>query len=422
MVCCGFALLDLGLFFGYHDDRLGIGAFLAAVFGLSVAAARVATRRGRTRLAVAMVVYPVLAVALFTVLLLPMLFPMLETAPLLALGIAFTYLRGRTLVILGILSGLTSIGVAWMGMTLVAPPLNPPWAALLSNILGGPIATMLILLLITQHTHRIQEHVSAVEAQNIALEQARATLARHHAEIQRLNAELEQKVQQRTAELEVMNRELEAFSWSVSHDLRAPLRRIQGFSEALQEDYSHALDPQARDYLARIHSSVQRMTKLIEDLLQLSRIQRMELRRARISLSELAAAVADELIRSAPERSIRLQITPDLWVVADPSLLRIALENLLSNAWKYTARTPNAQIEVGREGEAWFIRDNGAGFDMAHRDRLFTPFQRLHSNADFPGTGIGLAIVQRIIHRHGGTIWATGAPNAGATFSFTLPE
>lgn len=243
-------------------------------------------------------------------------------------------------------------------------------------------------------------------------------------EIERLTEELEQRVRQRTAQLEDKNRELEAFSYSVSHDLRAPLRAIDGFSQALIEDFGGQLDDEARRYLARIRAASQRMGQLIDDLLTLSRISRVELTWSTVDLSAMARQVFDELKHHDAERAVEVSIWEGVTVHGDPRLLRIALENLIGNAWKFTAKTNAARVEFGaledREHTTYFVRDNGVGFDMAHAENLFGAFQRLHAVTDFPGTGIGLATVQRIVHRHGGRIWVNAQRGRGATFFFTL--
>jgi PAS domain S-box-containing protein len=245
---------------------------------------------------------------------------------------------------------------------------------------------------------------------------------RHRAQaaIRSLNAELEDRVRRRTAELEVAFRELESFSYSVSHDLRAPLRGIEGFSQAILEDYGKRLDDTGRNYLERIRSATRRMGLLIEDLMALSRVSRQEMRLERVDLSALVVDIGADLVSAQGARD--LQVAPGLLGQGDPKLLRLALWNLLDNAWKFTGRRPTGRVEFGRAPDgAYFVRDNGAGFDMAYAHKLFAPFQRLHAADDFPGTGIGLAIVQRVVHRHDGRIWVEAAPDAGATFYFTLP-
>jgi PAS domain S-box-containing protein len=234
------------------------------------------------------------------------------------------------------------------------------------------------------------------------------------------------EVERRKAEEAILklNKELEAFSYSVSHDLRAPLRAIDGFSQVLLEDYAQKLDEQGRAHLGRIRKASQRMAQLIDDLLALSRINRTELRHAPVDLSAIAREVAAELGEREPARGIAWEIAPGLVAHGDPHLLRIALGNLLENAWKFTRGRPRASIALGaRDGggeRVFFVRDDGVGFDMAYASKLFSPFQRLHPQAEFEGTGIGLVTVQRIVHRHGGRIWAESAVGQGATFLFTI--
>jgi PAS domain S-box-containing protein len=278
-----------------------------------------------------------------------------------------------------------------------------------------------------------------------------------------LNEQLEQRVLQRTAELESANRELEAFCYSVSHDLRTPLRSIDGFSQAALEDYGERLDDTGRDYLNRVRNGCRQMDQLIDDLLRLSRVTRDQMRREPVDLTALAHAAVRQLQEREPARSVDIRIAPDLNAVGDSRLLQAALFNLLANAWKFTGKTPAAVIEVGvevggqrpevgrqqaavgsRQSETgaltdandaptsdlrsppppvFFVRDNGVGFDMQYAGKLFKAFQRLHTAQEFPGTGIGLATVARVIQRHGGRIWADAAPGRGATFYFTLaPE
>ncbi len=227
------------------------------------------------------------------------------------------------------------------------------------------------------------------------------------------------------SELERKNEELEAFSYSVAHDLRAPLRSIDGFSDALLQDFGEGLDQQARHYLQRIVVSAARMRELIDDLLQLSRVGRADLSRGRVNLSDIARQVLAELRRGDPEREVVEKVQDGLTTDADSHLLRVAMENLLGNAWKFTAKVQGAEIQVGEtesdRGPSFFVRDNGAGFNPDYSNRLFRPFQRLHRERDFPGTGIGLATVYRVIDRHGGRVWAEGAVGRGATFFFTIP-
>lgn len=255
---------------------------------------------------------------------------------------------------------------------------------------------------------------------------AMRALSEREAEIRRINADLEKRVAQRTEQLEATNRELEAFAYAVSHDLRAPLRSVSGFSQLLQESPTADLDAKSKHYLQRIHESSRRMSQLIEDLLSLSRINRSELTPRPLNFSQLVADAAATIRERYPDREVDLQIEPDIAAYGDSRLLRIAVENLLDNAWKYTAHVPAARVEVGTQTDAsvrtLFIRDNGVGFDMAYSGKLFGPFQRLHADTQYPGTGIGLVTVQRILARHGGRIWVQAEINRGATFYFTLPD
>jgi light-regulated signal transduction histidine kinase (bacteriophytochrome) len=243
--------------------------------------------------------------------------------------------------------------------------------------------------------------------------------------LRRVNRELEQRVLERTRELEIANRDLEAFAFSVSHDLRAPLRIIQGFCEAFIEDFASGVPEEGRALLKRIEEGAQRMSRLIEDLLNFSRAGRSTIAPIRIAMGDLVRAVMTELTEQSPVRTVRLEIAELPDGVGDPALIRQVLVNLLSNALKFSSTRPAARIEVtSREHEgqhAYRIADNGVGFDEAHAHKLFGVFQRLHSEGSFAGTGIGLSIVKRIIERHGGRVWAEGRPNEGATFSFTLP-
>jgi PAS domain S-box-containing protein len=235
---------------------------------------------------------------------------------------------------------------------------------------------------------------------------------------------LNEDLQRRVAELAAVNKELEAFSYSVSHDLRAPLRSIDGFSQALLEEYGDVLTGDGADYLRRVRAATQRMGELIDDLLNLSRVTRREMRREPVDLSALARMILAQLAKGDPGRHVEVHVADGLVAWGDPHLLRLALENLLGNAWKFTGKQPAARVEFGMTSEngasAYFVRDNGVGFDMAYSYKLFGAFQRLHAMTEFPGTGIGLATVQRVINRHGGRVWADAALGTGATFYFTL--
>lgn len=287
------------------------------------------------------------------------------------------------------------------------------------------LASLLDLLLILA----MFRYLSRERSLRLATERAAEGLAIAHAETQAkaeevrlLNAGLEERVRSRTAELETTNRELEAFSYSVSHDLRSPLRTIDGFSLALEEDYADAVDATGRDYIRRVRAGVQRMGQLIDALLQLSRITRAELLREDVNVSAIADLVMADLRSANADREMIFQIEPGLHAVADPKLVQVALENLLGNAVKFSSKVSHPSIQFGLDVEqnAFFVRDNGAGFDMYYSGKLFNAFNRLHGDKDFKGSGIGLATVARVIHRHHGRIWAEGIVNHGATFWFTL--
>jgi light-regulated signal transduction histidine kinase (bacteriophytochrome) len=278
------------------------------------------------------------------------------------------------------------------------------------TVLKARIRALLRRKFFQEENRRIREELLRKE-----LEASDARAARQVAEARAVLVE----------ELQRKNRELETFSYSVSHDLRSPLRSIDGFSTMLLEDYAESLDAQGREYLTRLRAAAQRMGELIDDLLQLSRVGRSELERADVNLSTLVRNIASDLQHTCPNRRARFLIEEGVAADADRRLVQAALENLLGNAWKFTSRVPEPVIEFGtaeRDGNVtYFVRDNGVGFDMSHAQKLFSPFQRLHSEAQFPGTGIGLATVHRIVERHGGRVWAESAVNQGATFYWTLP-
>jgi signal transduction histidine kinase len=285
---------------------------------------------------------------------------------------------------------------------------------------------LLLLVIAFRLLDRAESDRIRIAAGAVELAAGTAKIASLNEELKKLNADLEARVDLRTRELAVSNQELEAFSYSVSHDLRAPLRTIDGFSLALWEDFSDNLNDEGRDYISRVRAGVQRMGTLIDSLLQLSRVTRSEIQSESVDLSQLATLVFNELQASDPERKVTFEAQPGIVVRGDGRLLRIALENLIGNAWKFTSKTADAHIQFGsslRDGRTvYFIRDNGAGFDMQYVDRLFTAFQRLHGDREFKGSGIGLATVSRIMHRHHGTISAESEPGHGATFYFDLPD
>ncbi|HEY6177605.1 MAG TPA: ATP-binding protein [Kofleriaceae bacterium] len=260
-------------------------------------------------------------------------------------------------------------------------------------------------------------------ALEVAIHNHRSQRRQIEDQARRLAGDLERRAAHRTMELETANQELEAFSYSVAHDLRAPLRGIASFSEILIQDYAEALDVEGMQHLTAVQRSARRMHLLIEDLLRLLQTSHGELRRDPVDLSRISHEVMDRLRADEPHRSVTVDIADAMIVAGDERLLRLVIENLLGNAWKFTSRRDEATIDVGMlrgEGEVCFVRDNGAGFDAGRADKLFTAFQRFHTMAEFEGTGLGLAIVQRILQRHGGRIWAESEVDAGATFYFVL--
>jgi light-regulated signal transduction histidine kinase (bacteriophytochrome) len=293
--------------------------------------------------------------------------------------------------------------------------------------LGLGVIFMLMLLLALAITLALlaERRKHQLERANGKLQVEIGERQRAQEEVSRLNADLERRVAARTSEFQAANQELEAFCYSVSHDLRAPLRAIDGFGNILLHDYHDGLDEQGRHYLQRIHNATQRMAQLIDDLLSLSRVTRTEMQMDEVNLSAVAQEIVASLQQMDSGRSVEVTVEEGLAARGDPPLLRQVLENLLGNAWKYTSKTPAARIGMGarnhRDGRAvYFVEDNGAGFDMRYSDKLFGVFQRLHSASEFPGTGVGLATVQRIIRRHGGDVWAEGRVGEGATFYFSL--
>jgi signal transduction histidine kinase len=316
-------------------------------------------------------------------------------------------------------------------------------AALFMAVIGV-CAAILVARTVTRPVHELQKGAEAIAAGDLRqrvgsgahdeigrLSRAIDTMTRAliHDIAERERAEeavksLNENLQHHVRQLEETNKELEAFSYSVSHDLRSPLRSIDGFSLALLEDYSDKLDDEGKNYLARVRGATQRMGQLIDDLLKLSRLARMEMKRDRVDLSAMASGIASRLRDHHPERPAEFIIAGGLTAFGDERLLTAALENLFGNAWKFSEKTPRTVIEFGvtdAGGDpAFFVKDNGAGFDMAYADKLFNPFQRLHHAAEFSGTGIGLATVKRIINRHGGRVWIEGAVGKGTTVYFTL--
>ena len=256
------------------------------------------------------------------------------------------------------------------------------------------------------------------------IEEQKRELQQHATRLEQRVAERTKELERRALELQAANSELDAFAYSVSHDLRAPLRSIDGFSQVLLEDYGAGLDEAARDSLQRVRAASQRMATLIDDLLKLARVTRTEMRTERVDLSGIARELVLDIQRTTPDRQVEFAIAPGLEAQGDSRLLRVVLDNLLRNGWKYTGKQPQPRVEFTamdeNGGRVFVIKDNGAGFDMKYADKLFGVFQRLHSTAEFEGTGVGLATVRRIINRHGGRIWAEGIVDQGATFYFTL--
>jgi light-regulated signal transduction histidine kinase (bacteriophytochrome) len=283
-------------------------------------------------------------------------------------------------------------------------------------------------LMMLMDRHHIPEDLLVIEIAQLFADRAVAELERIESESELIlhREHLEDLVAYRTDELHRANQELESFSYSVSHDLRAPLRAIDGFTESLSEDYANQLDDTARDYIKRVRKNVHRMTQLIDDLLILSRVTRKEIEASRIDLSALCHETVEQLRSEQPERDVRIEIEDGISAWGDPGLIRVVMANLLSNAWKYTSKTDIPEIRFSCTSEngttVYEVHDNGVGFDMKYAGKLFEVFQRLHGKDDFEGTGVGLATVKRAINRHNGSIWTRGEPGKGASFFFTLPE
>ena len=318
--------------------------------------------------------------------------------------------------------GVSCVWIFFSGWLLHHLVHDPGLAALLENVKGWFFVSVTALLLgwILHHDFRALH----LAAERLRVEQDRLRLISDH--LRELNRTLDQRVQERTAELCASNEELDAFAYAVSHDLRAPLRAMSGFSRALAEDFGPQLPAAAHEYLNHIQTGSREMGELIDGLLRLSRSTRGTIQRTSVDLSALAAVILEEHQQAEPGHQVICTIEPRLIADGDAHLLEVALRNLLSNSWKYTSRSPQPSIRVHGHTDATSttisVSDNGAGFDMQHAGKLFQPFQRLHREEEFPGLGIGLATVLRIIRRHGGTIAGTGTPGAGASFTITLPN
>lgn len=301
--------------------------------------------------------------------------------------------------------------------------------SLVRNSTGDPLYFIVQVEDVTERKHTENELRNYQDHLELLVAKRTAALSAVNAELTAVNSQmaaLNKTLKHKTQELEETNQELEAFSYSVSHDLRAPVRSIASFSGILAQEYAGAFDSTGLDYLNRVINNASKMNQLIDDLLEFSRVSRAAKLLTTVNLSNIVQETADELIAANPQREIELRIKPEVTVQGDKSLLKILVTNLLNNAWKFTSKNKVASIEfnsIRQKGQTvFYIRDNGVGFDMAYVKKLFIPFQRLHTTKEFPGTGIGLAIVARIARRHGGKVWAEGTVDQGATIFFTLGE
>jgi signal transduction histidine kinase len=385
--------LELVGFIVYRASAILLGVIALGIF-LAVLLTLVRRRLARRDLSGAALLtgYGLLGCALAHLPMSPTLYPVLAIVPLVVVSVALPFVQGRALGPMLVGAWAASVAMAVAGEFLPNTASGASGFFRLLTLVGMACVVLLFIVALAQYSSRAREYVDRISESNEALRQA--------------------------------NKELEAFSYSVSHDLRAPLRAIDGFSEALLEDCGDKLDDKSKRYLEIVRESAQLMGELIDDLLGLSRVTRAELDVREVDLSRLAEEVARDLLKETTGRAIDIRVEPNLTIRADGRLLRIALRNLLENAIKFTRDREHGQIEVSAEwtdGErAYLVRDNGAGFDMNYSSKLFQAFQRLHANSEFAGTGIGLATVHRIVSRHGGRVWAHGETGKGATFRFTV--
>lgn len=387
----GVAAFEMVGYWIYRERWILLGAFtLIAYFAALFGAARPLLARGHATLAVVITCFGMLLMTLSYVVIVPDLYPVLVELPVLVVATGLPFAGVRLLRSLAVAAWLTTMGIATIGLWGEGAQMTSPFSSVLI-LVGIGCALLLVLMLLVQYRIRARHQLREVAQANAALRYA--------------------------------NAELEAFSYSVSHDLRAPLRAIDGYSDALLEDYRERLDEAAVTYLQNLKRGATRMGSLIDDLLSLSQVNRAALNRTAIDISQLAA---DIVLRSAPPEHVQVEIEPNLVVHGDVALLQVLLTNLIGNALKFSAQVPQPRVRFGwcpeHAGKHLAISDNGAGFDMRYIDKLFKPFQRLHSEREFPGTGIGLATCARVVHKHGGKIWATSVVGHGTTVHFSLPS